>query len=130
MKYILTDKSKSFNIVFPYRVYSRKLSIFGSVVKRNVTALQIKSLETYPGNISEKSEFFSSPNCLSFALLLSLTKTVFGKSFRVTTYGHFNLKHSYLHHSRIWIFSDYIRYIKASFLVKNITPKKPSFVAK
>ena len=86
--------------------------------------MQNKSLETYPWNISEKSEFLSSPHCLSFALLLSLQQTVFGKSFRVTTYGHFSLKHSYLHHSKIWTLSDYIRYIKASFLVKNITPKK------
>jgi len=105
------------------------LSIFGIVVKRNVTVLQIKSLETYPGNISEKSEFLKLSALLKLCVAIVFTKTVFGKSFRVTTYGHFNLKHSYLHHSKIWILSDYIRYIKASFLVKNITPKKPSFVA-
>ena len=79
MKYILTDKSKSFNIVFTYRVYSQKLSIFEIVEKRNVTVLQIKSLETYPGNISEKLEILSSPHCLSFALLLSLLRQFLGK---------------------------------------------------
>ena len=102
------------------------MSIFESVEQKNVTVLQIKSLETYPGNISKKSEFSA---LLKLCVAIVFTKTVFGKSFRVTTYGHFSLKHANIHHSKIWILSDYIRYIKVSFLVKNITPKKPSFVA-
>ena len=69
----------------------------------------MKSLETYPGNISEKL----------LKLCVVFPKKVFGKSFRVTTYGHFSLKHLNLHNSKIWTLTNYIRYIKASFLVKN-----------